>query len=50
VEESALFLRDYENGLSGTTYLEEDPADSREVEAVAVPASGRAPERAPVGD
>jgi arginine decarboxylase len=24
-EESALFLRDYENGLSGTTYLEEEP-------------------------
>ena len=26
-EESALFLRDYENGLSRTTYLEEGPAE-----------------------
>ncbi|MFN8179895.1 MAG: biosynthetic arginine decarboxylase [bacterium] len=31
LEESALFLRDYERGLSGTTYLEEEPpADEEE--------------------
>jgi arginine decarboxylase len=32
LEESALFLRDYERGLSGTTYLEEEPpADEEEI-------------------
>jgi len=40
-EESALFLRDYESGLSGTTYLEDEPA-------VSAPAPRTAAENAPV--
>jgi arginine decarboxylase len=40
-EESALFLRDYENGLSRTTYLEEEPAE-------VAPAPRTTAEKAPV--
>ena len=50
LEESALFLRDYENGLSGTTYLEEEPADSPDSEASMIRAREPAPRGAPVAD
>ena len=44
LEESALFLRDYERGLSGTTYLEEEPPADEEDGA---PENGGATAKAP---